>query len=77
MPQRLNRPLTILAEFSGPVRVGKFDDGTLLIGGPNDAPVLIREGCIMRLNSSATGEQEGDLVFAYEGVLRALAEAQK
>lgn len=75
MAQRLDRPLTPLATFNGPVKIGKFDDGTLCVAGPNDEPVLIRDGSVMRLNPRAT-DPNGDLVFAYEGVLRALEQAE-
>jgi len=60
--ERLERPLKKIAgPFIGPVSVGAFDDGTLCIAGPNDSPVLIRNGGVMRL----TGQQGDDLVFSY------------
>lgn len=74
MTQRLNRPLTKLATFNGPVAIGKFDDGTLCVAGPNDQPVLIRGGCVMRLNPCAPGGEPGDMVFSYEGILNALGQ---
>ena len=69
MAQRLNRPLTMLATFSGPITIGRFDDGTICVAGPNDPPILIRDGSVMRLDPSAKGEVEGDMVFAHERIL--------
>lgn len=74
MPQRLDRPVTYLATFNGPVKIGKFSDGTLLVAGPNDQPILVRDGEVMRLNAAAS-QPNGDLVFSYEGVLRALEQS--
>lgn len=71
MPTRLDHPLMKLAQFKGPIAIGRFDDGTLLVAGPMDEPILIRDGCVMRLNSDATTkEADGDMVFSYESVLR-------
>jgi len=72
MTQRLDRPLTKIATFNGPVAVGRFPDGTLIVAGPQDQPVLIRNGAVMRINPEAPGQMDGDLVFSYEGVLAAL-----
>lgn len=61
MTTRLDRPLTMIA-FFGPVSIGTFDDGTIYVVGPNDAPVLIRNGAVMTL---AEIKANGDLEFSY------------
>lgn len=63
MVMRLNRPLTPIAgPFVGPIKIGRFEDGTLLVAGPNDRPVLIRHGAAMYL---AEHQDSGDLLFSY------------
>lgn len=63
MATRLDRPLTKIAgPFNGPLVIGKFGDGTLCIAGPNDEPVLIRDGTAMTL---AAHKENGDLEFSY------------
>lgn len=66
MTQRLDRPLTFVAQFSGPVKIGRFDDGTLIIAGPYDEPIMIRNGQIRRLCAT---HPNGDLEF--EGAVSA------
>jgi hypothetical protein len=63
MATRLERPLTKIAgPFNGPVCIGQFDDGTLCIAGPNDEPVLIRNGGVMKITEKLPN---GDLFFNY------------
>lgn len=63
MTIRLDRPLTKIAgPFNGPVAIGKFEDGTLCIVGPQDEPILIRNGVVMTL---AERKADGDLEFSY------------
>lgn len=73
MTQRLDRPVTLLATFSGPVKIGKFDDGTILVAGPNDEPILIRNGNVMSLRER---RESGDLEFGYDHI-KAMAERAK
>lgn len=60
MTQRLDRPLMHVATFFGPVKIGRFDDGTLIIAGPNDEPLIIRNGQIRKLQAK---HPNGDLLF--------------
>lgn len=71
MPHRLDRPITFVAQFSGPVKIGKFEDGTIVVAGPNDEPILIRNGKVMSLRER---RENGDLEFGYDHI-RALADA--
>ena len=59
---RLNGPVKKLAVMKGPLAVGVFDDGTFLLAGPNDAPILLRLGGLMTPEQYPT---KGDLVFTY------------
>lgn len=45
--KRLGGQPKMLTKTNGPVVVGIFDDGTIMVVGPNDAPVLIRHRAIM------------------------------
>ena len=61
MATRMDRPLTRIAgPFVGPISIGQFEDGTLCVAGPNDEPVLIRDGKVMKL---AAHLENGDLEF--------------
>jgi hypothetical protein len=51
-----------LATLTGPVAVGIFSDGTIMIGGPNDDPVLIANGRLMRAENYVPG-LKGDISF--------------
>lgn len=63
MAIRMDRPLTRIAgPFNGPISIGQFEDGTLCVAGPNDEPVLIRNGKVMNL---AQKLENGDLEFSY------------
>ncbi len=72
MPIRLDRPLTPIIEFSGPVRIGRFDDGTLLVVSPNDEPILIRNGQVRRLKAKhPNGDMEFEGAVSASGLLDA------
>ena len=63
VPTRLDRPLTQIAgPFVGPVKLGQFEDGTIIVAGPNDKPVLIRNGKVMHFVEK---DSQGDVVFSY------------
>lgn len=63
MPDRLDRPITLLCAMTGPIKLGKFDDGTIIAAGPNDEPVLIRDGRVMEKTEH---RDNGDLVFCFK-----------
>ena len=68
MAQRLNRPLTKIAgPFNGPVAIGQFEDGTLIVVGPDDEPIMIRHGKVMKLDPVNCTDE--DMSFQYEGIL--------
>ena len=73
MTQRLDHPITLLATFSGPVKIGKFDDGTILVASPNDEPILIRNGNVMSLRER---RENGDLEFGYDHIKAMVDTAQ-
>lgn len=53
-----------LVQFSGPVAISVFPDGTLLVASPTEAPVLIRNGALMR-PVAFTRDGVGDVDFRY------------
>lgn len=77
MVTRLDRPLKRIAgPFVGPVTIGKFDDGTIIVAGPNDKPVLIRDGSVMHFVDK---NGDGDIVFSYfdDATRQSFAKADK
>jgi hypothetical protein len=66
MAVRLDRPVTVIATFFGSVTMGQFEDGTIIVAGPHDQPVLIRNGQIRRLIAK---HPNGDMEF--EGAVSA------
>lgn len=54
-----------VATFNGPVSIARFDDGTLIVAGPQDEPVLIRNGTLMKCENPDVlmNGGNGDLVF--------------
>lgn len=62
MATRLERPLKKLATVAGPVAIGVFEDGTFIVAGPNDKPLLLRHGAVMETVEYAAN---GDLTFQY------------
>lgn len=62
MPQRLHGPVKRLAKVNGPVAIGVFEDGTILVAGPNDKPMLFRHGGAMELVEAVPG---GDYEFQF------------
>lgn len=52
-----------LCILKGPVAVGIFDDGTIILGDLADGPILIRNGALMRPDQWPI---VGDITFSYE-----------
>lgn len=70
MAIRLDHPLTVVAEFSGTVLIGRFDDGTLIVASKNDEPLIIRDGQIRRLKiKHPNGDMEFEGAVSAAGVL--------
>ena len=62
MTTRLERPVKKLVTITGPVAIGVFEDGTVLVAGPNDKPFLIRHGGVME---AIEYPLKGDITFQY------------
>jgi hypothetical protein len=67
MAYRLDRPVTVIATFFGPVTMGQFGDGAIIIAGPQDQPVIIINGQVRRLIAK---HPNGDMEF--EGAVSAV-----
>jgi hypothetical protein len=61
---RLHGPVTKLMKTNGRVAIGIFEDGTIIVAGPEDRPMLFRNGGMMAPEHYEAGAK-GDVEFRY------------
>ena len=67
LPARLNGPVSRLVRTKGPVAIGMFPDGSILIVGPQDMPVIVKGGKVYDAPADWTPGAKRDIEFRARG----------